>query len=102
MGDACHVNRRPAVRGIFGVLFFEEHNMQSEMCRAFRAILSSTVTIGAVGVAAVNANLAGFSSVSGGPVSIVRGGTTVGFAVSIQSGIDAALAGDVLEISAGT
>ncbi|MFO1439750.1 MAG: choice-of-anchor tandem repeat NxxGxxAF-containing protein [Verrucomicrobiaceae bacterium] len=68
---------------------------------------TSTVTADMTGmnanqIAAVNANLGYFNGFTGAPVSILRAAVIVGYAPTIQSGIDYALSGDTVQVSAGT
>jgi parallel beta-helix repeat protein len=68
---------------------------------------TSTVTADMTGmnanqIAAVNANLGSFNGFTGAPVSILRAAVIVGYAPTIQSGIDYALSGDTVQVSAGT
>jgi|GEM_PF-1347270 len=55
-------------------------------------------------IAAVNANLAGFTAFTNNPVATIAGGTTTvkSYHTTIQSAIDAASAGDTVTVAAGT
>ncbi|MGA1225206.1 MAG: hypothetical protein ACO31E_11650, partial [Phycisphaerales bacterium] len=72
-----------------------------------RTSLDATVTLNLAGmspeyIALVNGNLGLFDVVIGAPVSIVRDGLIVGYQLGIQAGIDYAVAGDTVNVAAGT
>lgn len=71
-----------------------------------RVVGSSVLTAELAGmspaqIAAINGAYASFASVSGGSISIVRGGATVGQHLTLDAAVDAAAAGDAIVLGAG-